>query len=183
MCSSSYKPLIIQDLSGSNSTLLGGSREALQAFQPTESVGVGSPVCLTRIRVQKRFGHSYGLAFRFQVHFGIDAGRRDVGVAQPAPDRDHVDTRLQDMGSGGVPQDVGIDALAGQCRHGVGGGTCMLAQDVPHTESRQGMAGAIAEQRLPVGGTHVAGSQRLSQKPGGFLPKGAIAGIVSRPAQ
>ena len=97
------KPLNTWDLSGSNSTLLGGSRESLQAFQPTEGVGVGSPVCGTRIRVQKRFGLSHGLASCFQVHFGIDAGRGDVGVAQPAPDRDHVDTRLQEMGSGGVP--------------------------------------------------------------------------------
>ena len=53
---------------------------------------------------QKRFGLSHGLAFRFQVHFGIDAGSQDVGVAQPAPDRDHVHTRLQEMRSGGVPR-------------------------------------------------------------------------------
>ena len=153
MWSSNHKPLIIQDLSGRNSTLLGGSCEGLQAFQPTEGVGVGSPVCGARIRGQKRFGLSHGLAFRFQVHFGIDAGSRDVGVAQPAPDRDHVHTRLQEVGSGGVAHHVGMDALAGQCRHGVGGGTRMLAQDVPDTESRQGMA-----ERLRISGCLSAGS-------------------------
>ena len=47
-----------------------------------------------------------GLAFRFQVHFGIDAGRRDVGVAQPAPDRDHVHTRLREVGSVGVANEA-----------------------------------------------------------------------------
>ena len=59
----------------------------------------------------------------------------------------------------------------------------MLAQDVLHTESRQGMAGVIAEYRLPVGGIHVAGSQQLSQKRGGLLPQRAIAAFVTLPAQ
>ena len=124
------------DLSGSNSTLLGGSREGLQVFQPTEGVGVGSPVCGARIRVQKRFGLSHGPAFRFQVHFSIDAGSQDVGVAQPAPDRDHVHTRLQEVGSGGVAHHVGMDALSGQCRHGVGGGTRMRRCGAPRGDGR-----------------------------------------------
>ena len=52
MWSANRKPLITWDLSSSNSTLLGSSRERLQAFPPAEGVGVGSPVCGARIRVQ-----------------------------------------------------------------------------------------------------------------------------------
>ena len=59
----------------------------------------------------------------------------------------------------------------------------MLAQDAAHTESRQGMARAIAEQRLPAGGIHAADSHQLSQQRCGFLPQGAIAAFVSLPAQ
>lgn len=65
MWSSNCKPLMIEDLSGSNSELPCDSSESLQAFQPTEGFSVGSPACGTRIRVQNRYGLSYGLAFCF----------------------------------------------------------------------------------------------------------------------
>ena len=94
MWSSNRKPRIIRDLSGSNSTLLGGSREGLQAFQATEGVGVGPPVYEARMYVPKWSGVVHGLAFRFRIHSCIDARSRDVGVHQPAPDRDHVHTGL-----------------------------------------------------------------------------------------
>ena len=92
------KSLIGCNLLDNNSTLLGDRSPALQAFQPAQQVGVGSPASAAGIRVQKRFGLAHGLAFRFQVHFGIDAGCRDAGVTQPATDHDQVHTGLQEIG-------------------------------------------------------------------------------------
>lgn len=79
------------------------SDEGSQALQPSEDVRLAAPLRTPRIRAQERFGRLHGLALRFQVRFGIDAGRREAGVAHPAADRDHVHARVQEMGRGRVP--------------------------------------------------------------------------------
>ena len=79
---------------------------------------MGAPLRTPRIRAQERIGRLHSRALQFQVHFGTDAGRGEVGVVHPAADRYHVGACVQEMGRNGVAQLVGIDTIGPQSRTG-----------------------------------------------------------------
>ena len=98
---------VTRNLSGSNSALVRVGPRRSKAFRAAEGVGVTPRVSESGVRVQERFVFARGLAFRSWVRRGIDAGRRHMRPAQPAPGRHRVRVRRQALGRDGLPQCVG----------------------------------------------------------------------------
>ena len=93
-------------------------------------------------------GLLHGRAFRLEVDRQIATGRGDIGMPEPPADRHQIDLRLQEVGGGGVPQDMRVEPLAGERGHAPCRDAGVLVEDVAHSVARQRLAPSIAEERL-----------------------------------